>query len=337
MHQYKQFLLDKLLLKSNSAINIIPVCDHYAGTERSIQKSLLFQNKFGSALDLTLDFEDGSAMGDEEYQRTLINDTLNNQHNIHGRVGVRIHSVETLHWQLDVDAVITKKGNLPAFINIPKVQRIEEIKKVDFYIKQRLSTHGRKSNIPIHIMLEDAPAISRAHDLVNCGMVECCSFGLLDFVSSFGGAIPASAMHSPAQFEHPLVREAKIKLAFACHAAGVIPSHSITVDIGDPEQAYQDARRAREEFGYLRMWSIHPSQIEPIISAFQYSQEELEEAIVILEQALKINLAPILFKGKMHDRASYRFFWIKIRRALLNEDAFSKELERLLEKLLILN
>jgi citrate lyase subunit beta/citryl-CoA lyase len=38
--------------------------------------------------------------------------------------------------------------------------------------------------------------------------------------------------------------------------------------VDDPAQAGRDARRARDEFGFLRMWPIHPAQIEPILEAF---------------------------------------------------------------------
>ena len=333
MRDNKQFKLDELLITKNSAANILPVCDHYAGTERTIKKALLLQSKLWPNLDVTLDFEDGSSSGDELYQRDLISDALNSQDNAYSRIGVRIHSAQTSHWKLDIDAIIKKHGRLPTYINIPKVQSLLEVQQVSSYIKNRLSICCRELSLPIHIMVEDALALSRVDVLMNCGLVECASFGLLDFVSSFGGAIPVNAMQSPLQFEHPLVRDAKIKLSLACHAAGVIPSHSITTDIHNSASAFQDARRAREEFGYLRMWSIHPSQIEQIINAFQYDERELEEAIEILEKALKVNFAPILFNKIMHDKASYRFFWIKLRRAILNGWNFHKSVNELFQKI----
>ena len=49
--------------------------------------------------------------------------------------------------------------------------------------------------------------------------VQSLSFGLMDFVSAHQGAIPASAMSAQGQFEHPLVRRAKLEISAACHAA----------------------------------------------------------------------------------------------------------------------
>jgi citrate lyase subunit beta/citryl-CoA lyase len=43
------------------------------------------------------------------------------------------------------------------------------------------------------------------------------SFGQMDFTSSHRGAIPAKAMQSPGQFDHPLLRRAKVEISAACH------------------------------------------------------------------------------------------------------------------------
>src|SRR5690606_17517505 len=89
-------------------------------------------------------------------------------------------------------------------------------------------------------------------------------FGLMDFISGHHGAIPASAMKSPGQFDHELLRRGKSELVAAALANGVIPAHNVTLDLKNIYQTYADARRARHEFGFLRMWSIYPLQIDPI-------------------------------------------------------------------------
>ena len=53
----------------------------------------------------------------------------------------------------------------------------------------------------------------------------------------------------------------------AALANGVVPSHTVTTELQDVAVIRHDAERARREFGYLRMWSIHPNQILPIIAA----------------------------------------------------------------------
>jgi citrate lyase subunit beta/citryl-CoA lyase len=75
------------------------------------------------------------------------------------------------------------------------------------------------------------------------------------------------------------------------------------------------ALKAAREFGFTRMWSIHPSQIRPILEAFAPRVDEIENASEIILAALAAQWAPISHKGQLHDRASYRFFWQLLERA----------------------
>ena len=76
-----------------------------------------------------------------------------------------------------------------------------------------------------------------------------------------------------------------------------------------------DARRARTEFGYLRMWSIHPNQILPIVEAMRPDFSEVQAATEILIAAQDSDWGPIQHAGKLHDRASYRYYWELLDRA----------------------
>jgi citrate lyase subunit beta/citryl-CoA lyase len=75
------------------------------------------------------------------------------------------------------------------------------------------------------------------------------------------------------------------------------------------------ARRAAHDFGYTRMWSIHPAQIPVIVEAFAPSTAEVDAAIEILLAAQAADWAPIRHQDTLHDRASYRFFWQVLQRA----------------------
>jgi citrate lyase subunit beta/citryl-CoA lyase len=63
------------------------------------------------------------------------------------------------------------------------------------------------------------------------------------------------------------------------------------------------------------MWSIHPSQIEPIIRAFSPHAAEIDEAAAVLVAAQAVDWAPLRVAGKLHDRASYRYCWSVLQRA----------------------
>jgi citrate lyase subunit beta/citryl-CoA lyase len=85
--------------------------------------------------------------------------------------------------------------------------------------------------------------------------------------------------------------------------------------------------RARREFGYLRMWSIHPSQIEPILDAFKPDSREVDRAGDILLQAHAARWGPISVDGRLYDRASYRYYWQLLQRAQVSGAAVPDEVD----------
>ena len=137
----------------------------------------------------------------------------------------------------------------------------------------------------------------------------------MDFVSGHHGAVPASAMRSPGQFEHKLVVRAKAELVAAALAHGIVPAHNVCMNLKDAQVIRGDARRARDEFGFQRMWSIYPDQIAPIVEAMQPQFQEVVAAGEILLAAQEARWRPIHFKGELQDRATYRYFWTILEKA----------------------
>jgi citrate lyase subunit beta/citryl-CoA lyase len=164
-------------------------------------------------------------------------------------------------------------------------------------------------------LVESPAAVHKAFSIAAHPRVQSISFGLMDFVSAHGGAIPSGGMSVAGQFSHPLVVRAKLEIASACHANGKVPSHCVVTEFRDLAALEQAARKAATEFGYTRMWSIHPGQIRPILAAFAPSEHEIETAWSIIGKAEQADWAPIDFRGQLHDRASYRFFWQVLERA----------------------
>jgi citrate lyase subunit beta/citryl-CoA lyase len=122
-------------------------------------------------------------------------------------------------------------------------------------------------------------------------------------------------MRSPGQFDHRAISYAKARMVSAAMCSGVVPAHNVTLDLKNQYATYADAKRAREEFGFLRMWSIYPAQIQPIVDAMKPSYSEVEEAVAILAAAQDANWGPIQYAGELHDRATYRYFWELVQKA----------------------
>lgn len=294
----------------------IPVCDHYAGSEKLMRKSIALQQELGPVFDITFDCEDGASAGNEAAHAKLIASIIGSPDNCFNRIGARIHDVSHHSFEQDV-AIICEQAQRLAYLVIPKVDGLDDVIRAIDLVNLHVRKAGR-SALPIHVLIESHGALAAVREIAALPEVECLSFGIMDFVSAHYGAIPGNAMRSPGQFTHPLVMRAKLEIAAACHANGKVPSHNVTTDIKNTEVVAEDARRAAHEFGYTRMWSIHPSQIKPIVAALAPALSEVQEASDILVAAQQKQWGPIQHEGTLHDRASYRYYWTVLQRAKLS-------------------
>ena len=296
---------------------LLPACDHYAGSSKLMRKSMAMQEELGPVFDITFDCEDGAATGSEAEHARLVAELINSAANIHERIGARVHDPRSPHFQLDVATIVGAAAGKIAYLVIPKVESVGDVKKCIEFVNRHAQAGGHERLVPIHVLIETHGALHDAWDIAALPQVECLSFGIMDFVSAHYGAVPAAAMRTPGQFTHPLVVRAKLDIAAACHAHGKVPSHNVTTDIRDTAVVANDATRAGGEFGFTRMWSIHPDQIKPIVKAFTPRLSEVNEAAAILNEAVQASWGPISQHGRLHDRASYRYYWTVLQRARL--------------------
>lgn len=292
----------------------LPVCDHYAGSEKLMRKSMALQQELGALFDITFDCEDGAAAGNEAAHGELVAALIAGPDNVHRRIGARVHDVSSPYFEQDVALICGGAARELAFLMLPKPEGLADVEHALASISRASQAAGR-SDLPVHVLIETHGALADVWKIAALPQVQSLSFGVMDFVSAHYGAIPGSAMRSPGQFDHPLVRRAKLEIAAACHAHGKVPSHNVTTDIKNPAAVADDARRAAQEFGYIRMWSIHPDQIRPIVQAMSPSTEESELAAQILLKAQSVQWGPIQHLGNLHDRASYRYYWSILQRA----------------------
>jgi citrate lyase subunit beta/citryl-CoA lyase len=293
----------------------LAACEHYAGSEKLIRKALQIQFELGPIFDVTADCEDGAPAGRESEHAEMVAALIMSEDNRFGRLGARIHDVTHPAWRTELATLVGKAGNRLAYVVLPKADCADDALEQITALNELRHQFNVSRDIPVHVLIETPRALREAWQIAALPGVESIDFGLMDFVSSHHGAIPASAMRSPGQFEHPLVTRAKCEIAAAALGNGVVPSHNVTTEIRDPAVVREDARRARQEFGFLRMWSIHPSQIEPIIEAMRPDFDAVDEAAAILIAAQDADWGPIQREGKLHDRASYRYYWELLCRA----------------------
>ena len=303
-----------VLLGAQAQTGFLPVCDHYSGVEARMRKSLQLQaemtQEFGTCVfDVTLDCEDGAPVGLEADHARLVA-SLAVGAAPGARVAARVHPVDHPAFASDVATIVGEAGHRLSHLMVPKVESVDDVLKAERALEKASATPQ-----PLHVLIESPAAVHRAFEIAAHPRVQSLSFGLMDFVSAHGGAIPAEGMTSAGQFSHPLVVRAKLEIAAACHAHGKVPSHCVVTEFTDAAAMQGAASRAARELGYTRMWSIHPAQIRPILQAFAPRQDDIEIASKIIAAAAHADWAPISFEGVLHDRASYRFYWQVLERA----------------------
>lgn len=307
---------------------IIPACEHFAGSEKLILKALQLQQDLGPVFDITCDCEDGAAAGTEREHAEMIVRVLNSDANQHNMAGTRIHDYTHPSWQQDVDILVGGVGQRLRYITIPKSTHVDQVAEMVAYIQQAVKNHGIGREIPIHVLIETHGALRQVHEIATLPWIQVLDFGLMDFVSAHHGAIPATAMRSPGQFEHKLLARAKTEVVAAALANGIVPAHNVTLDLKNAEVTHADAKRARDEFGFMRMWSIYPTQISAIVEAMQPDFSEVQDAAVILLAAQQADWGPIQYAGELHDRATYRYFWEILQKAHVSGVAVPAEAQQ---------
>jgi citrate lyase subunit beta / citryl-CoA lyase len=310
---------NQALVDAGDTLPDLPVCDHYCGVEARMRKSLQMQAELGPVFDITLDGEDGAPVGAEVERAQMMAELVDSPLNLHDRVGVRVLPVDHLAFEPMLQALLPRAGRRLAYLMIPKPRHAADVATAAATVDRLSAAAGLARRVPLHALVETHGALHQVQALAAHPRIESLSFGLMDFVSAHRGAIPQSAMSAQGQFEHPLVLRAKLEIAAACHGHGKVPSHCVVTEFKDKAALQAAAERASRQLGYLRMWSIHPDQIRPIVDAFAPSVAEVDLAIEIIQAAQSANWAPIRHRHhgreQLHDRASYRYFWQVLQRA----------------------
>jgi citrate lyase subunit beta/citryl-CoA lyase len=302
------------------ALPDLPVCDHYAGTEPRMLKSMALQGELGGVFDITLDCEDGAPVGGEAEQAHLVAEMACRHDPRSGRVGARIHPWGHPAFDGDVHTLLGRAGQRLAYLMLPKPRHLADVEAACAHIDAQAAQLGlHAAALPLHVLIETHGALREVDAIAAHPRVQSLSFGLMDFVSAHQGAIPSSAMGVRGQFEHPLVLRAKLAISAACHGHGKTPSHCVVTEFRDTQALATAASQAAQALAYTRMWSIHPDQIPVIVQAFAPGQEDIEKACGLVLAAQAAHWAPINFrwqgKDTLHDRASFRYYWQVLQRA----------------------
>src|SRR5580698_3573609 len=144
----------QVLFDGDTPPAVLPPCDHYAGSEKLMRRSLALQRERGPVFDVTLDCEDGAAVGHEAAHAELVASLLGSEHDAFGRVGIRIHDYRHPAWREDLRIILGAAQRPPAYITLPKVRQASEAAEMCAYIEALRRRDGIARAIPVHVLVE---------------------------------------------------------------------------------------------------------------------------------------------------------------------------------------
>ena len=110
---------------------------------------------------------------------------------------------------------------------------------------------------------------------------------------------------------------AKIEIAAACHLYGKVPSHNVTTEFKDTAIVASDAT--------ARTWNVATPECGVFIP-IRFGRL-LKPCRLVVQRSMKHwnfasgaskSLGPISQNGRLHDRASFRYYWCILKRASLS-------------------
>jgi citrate lyase subunit beta/citryl-CoA lyase len=219
-------------------------------------------------------------------------------------LAVRINQVGGAESLRDLVELVPRIGARLDCIVVPKVSRVAEIGFVEYCLRALESEAGLRRPIGLQLQIEGPAGLEAAPELAGSSdRLEALIFGPGDFASAMGMpqlAIGVAPDGYPGDIWHyPLYR-----IAVAARAHGLQVIDGPFAAIAD-SQGLDLACRRGAALGLDGKWAIHPSQLEPINSAFTPSPAQVERARAVVTQ-LEGGTGVASLDGEMIDGASLR-------------------------------
>jgi citrate lyase subunit beta/citryl-CoA lyase len=252
---------------------------------------------------LILDLEDAVPVAEKAEARPMVRAAIERLRERKIGIFIRVNGVDTGLTGEDVEAVVT--AGVTA-IAIPKLERVEEVLKVDAWIE----FFERKAGLPVGtieivVLPETARGIMDIYQLATC----CKRVGNIvggvgarsgDVTKAIGYKWTRSGLETLHMASHMLL---------AARAAGIeYPLGGGSLEVGDTELVRAQLQRARE-IGFRGALLIHPSAVPIANEIFAPSKEEIEwnkGVMRAMAEAERAGRAAVTYDGMMIDYAHVR-------------------------------
>ena len=242
---------------------------------------------------IIFDLEDAVAPAEKDAARILVRNTMRYLDFRGCETIVRINSIDTPYWQLDLDTVLPCKPNL---ILLPKTGSASDVLAADDYMTALEERLGLAPNtVGLMPLIETAMGVENAFSIASATKrVKALFLGAEDLTAD---------LQCKRTKEGREIEYARTRLVVAARAAGVVVYDTPFTDVNDDEGIWVDARLAKA-LGFTGKASISPRHVEVINSVFSPTEKEIDYAYEVLdaiETAKRQGKGAIALHGKMID------------------------------------
>ncbi len=284
----------------------------------------LFEKAAKSKADIIfLDLEDAVAPEQKVKARQNVIEGLNDIDWSEKTISVRINGLDTHYMYRDVVDIVEKAGNKLDLIMIPKVGTTSDVYALDMLVTQIEEASATKKPIGFELIIETALGMQNIESIAAASKRnESLHFGVADYAAStkarttaIGGVNEKYSVLTDGDSDKPrethwgdMWHYALARLVVAARANGLRPIDGPFGDFSDDDGFLAAANRAAT-LGLEGKWAIHPSQINLANTVMTPSQEDISQAVAILEameRAKQTGKGAVSLNGKLVDLASIR-------------------------------
>ncbi len=255
-------------------------------------KMMINGNYLGSDA-VIFDLEDAVAPDQKDAARVLVRNILRDLDFSKVETIVRINSIDTAFWQLDLDNILPCK---PDIIMLPKSSCAKDIEVVDDYITALEESLGyEKNTVKLLPLIETAMGVENAYAIASArSRVTALFLGAEDLTAD---------LRCKRTLEGAEIDYARHRLVNAARAAGVDVYDTPFTDVNDDEGIRKDAQYAKS-LGFTGKASISPRHIDAINEVFSPSIADIRYAYEVMDAialAKEQGKGAIALRGKMID------------------------------------
>ena len=255
-------------------------------------KMIINGNYLGSDA-VIFDLEDAVSPAEKDAARILVRNTMRYM-DFHGcEKIVRINSIDTAFWKLDIDEILPWK---PDLVLLPKTSCAADVLAADAYMTEVEKKLGLEQNtVGLMPLIETAMGVENAYAIASAtARVKALFLGAEDLTAD---------LQCKRTKEGREIEYARTRLVVAARAAGVDVYDTPFTDVNDDEGIWTDARLAKA-LGFTGKSSISPRHVEVINQVFSPTRREIEYAYEVMEaiaEAKAQGKGAIALHGKMID------------------------------------